>query len=350
MTTMPSVSVIIPTYNRAHLVTRAVRSALNELTDDDEIIVVDDGSTDDTEQVLKPYRERIRYVKIPNSGAGRARNVGLMEAGKDLVAFLDSDDEWMPGKLELHRRFHAARPDVLLSFTDFAITTLDGKEVRHYLQHWHQDPRDWDAILGEGALFSTLATLPPGCPDFRVHVGNLYVPMARAPYISTITIVVQREKAGGDLYFEEDLLLYEDWLCFGRLCRKGLAAYFDIETAWQHAHHGRRLSGADRLCAAETRLTMLRRLWGSDPDFVKQHGELLNEVIEEQNRRKAAALISLGRTSEARGVLRKLRRAPLSYRLLAAMPGSIARGAVSIRRIIRSLLKISEDTNTIRSL
>src|SRR6266446_10846107 len=140
------VSVIIPTYNRASLVMRAVRSALQEIDADDEIIVVDDGSTDGTEKVLEPYLDSLRYVRIEHSGAGASRNRGIQEATKPLVAFLDSDDEWMPGKLALHRGFMQARPDVLFTFTDFAVQEKSGRIRHRYLQEWHKDPRSWEEI------------------------------------------------------------------------------------------------------------------------------------------------------------------------------------------------------------
>jgi glycosyltransferase involved in cell wall biosynthesis len=71
----PLISVVIPTYNRAGLVGRAVASALCQLDPGDELIVIDDGSTDGTEEALAPYRGRIRYVRTPNQGAGEARNL-----------------------------------------------------------------------------------------------------------------------------------------------------------------------------------------------------------------------------------------------------------------------------------
>ena len=114
-----SVSIVIPTYNRAHLVSRAVNSALQQCAPGDEVIVVDDGSTDSTGIVLAEFGERIRYIRKENGGAGAARNRGIREARNPLVAFLDSDDEWMPGKIELQRQFMQARPDVLFCFSDF---------------------------------------------------------------------------------------------------------------------------------------------------------------------------------------------------------------------------------------
>src|SRR3954452_6386677 len=114
------VSVVIPTYNRASLLPRAVDSALIQLGPEDELIVVDDGSTDGTEAALVPWRGRIHYLRLPHGGAGRARNAGWAVASGDLVAFLDSDDEWLPGKLTLQRALLAARPELAFCWTDFA--------------------------------------------------------------------------------------------------------------------------------------------------------------------------------------------------------------------------------------
>ena len=97
------VSVVIPTYNRAHLLARAIHSVLTQTFSDFELIVVDDGSTDHTVEVVQGVRDcRIRLVRLDrNCGAGRARNAGIQTARGEWVAFLDSDDEWLPRKLEL---------------------------------------------------------------------------------------------------------------------------------------------------------------------------------------------------------------------------------------------------------
>jgi len=100
----PTVSVIIPTYNRAHLIERAIQSVLNQTYQDFEIIIVDDGSTDNTEEVIKEFQEkdkRVRYIKHnTNKGGNTARNTGLKSIKGEYVAFLDSDDEWLPKKIE----------------------------------------------------------------------------------------------------------------------------------------------------------------------------------------------------------------------------------------------------------
>lgn len=98
---MPKVSVVIPTYNRAKLVTQAIDSVLAQTYEDFEIIVVDDGSTDNTCEALEPYirEKKIRYIYQENLGEPGARNTGIRVAEGEYIAFLDSDDLWLPTKL-----------------------------------------------------------------------------------------------------------------------------------------------------------------------------------------------------------------------------------------------------------
>jgi glycosyltransferase involved in cell wall biosynthesis len=97
---MPTVSVIIPTFNRSKLVINAIQSVLCQTYQDYEIIVVDDGSTDDTAEALKPYMDRIRYVYQTNLGASAAQNKGVQLARGNWISILASDDLWLPTKLE----------------------------------------------------------------------------------------------------------------------------------------------------------------------------------------------------------------------------------------------------------
>ena len=99
--TGPPVSVVLPTYNRAPLLGRAIRSVLGQSYGDFEVIVVDDGSTDETAAVVAGFDDpRVQYLQLArNTGAGAARNVGIRMARGKFLAFQDSDDEWMPSKL-----------------------------------------------------------------------------------------------------------------------------------------------------------------------------------------------------------------------------------------------------------
>src|SRR5262249_31626880 len=160
------ISAIIPTYNRAALITRAVCSALAAIGMGDEVIVVDDGSTDRTRAVLAGFQGRIRIIEAEHAGAGAARNRGIAEAKNPLIAFLDSDDEWLPEHLNLHRAVLSARPDVAFSFANFAVSDADGRRYERYLHRWHNDSRSWDEILGPPVSFSRLGALPADWGDF----------------------------------------------------------------------------------------------------------------------------------------------------------------------------------------
>ncbi|TKJ32795.1 MAG: hypothetical protein CEE38_22180 [Planctomycetes bacterium B3_Pla] len=116
---LPKVSVVIPTYNRANCIGRAIQSARRQTHKEIEIIVVDDGSTDNTEEIIKLIPDqRIRYIRCEtNSGSGAARNEGLKVAQGNYIAFLDSDDEWLPEKLARQvERMDAEPPEVGVCF------------------------------------------------------------------------------------------------------------------------------------------------------------------------------------------------------------------------------------------
>jgi glycosyltransferase involved in cell wall biosynthesis len=106
------VSVVIPSYNSAALVTDAVDSALAQTVAPAEVIIVDDGSTDDTRDRLRRFRAPVRYVHQENQGVAAARNRGLSEAGGQFVAFLDADDVWHPRKLEKQLECMECRPEL----------------------------------------------------------------------------------------------------------------------------------------------------------------------------------------------------------------------------------------------
>ncbi len=108
----PLVSVVIPSYNYGRFVTEAVDSVLAQTYPAVEVIVVDDGSTDDTRERLRPYQGRIRYLFQENAGLSAARNTGIRAASGPVVGLLDADDVWHPRKLEVQMRYLASHPDV----------------------------------------------------------------------------------------------------------------------------------------------------------------------------------------------------------------------------------------------
>jgi len=111
-------SVIIPTFNRAAFLREAIDSVLAQTEKDFELIVVDDGSTDATRDVVESYGERVRYFFQLNAGASAARNCGIKNARGKLIAFLDSDDLWLPQKLARQIAWMKAHPEIMLCYTD----------------------------------------------------------------------------------------------------------------------------------------------------------------------------------------------------------------------------------------
>ena len=149
----PAVTVIIPTFNRASLVVRAIRSVLGQTCQEWELIVVDDCSTDGTEQAVKGFSDkRIRYIRHDqNRRGGAARNTGLRHARGEYVAFLDSDDEWLPEKLQKDLEvFRSSDPSVGLVYTGKMIMDEQGTVLKVRMptkSGWVYDALlDWDFI------------------------------------------------------------------------------------------------------------------------------------------------------------------------------------------------------------
>lgn len=112
------VSIIIPTYNRGWIIKEAIESVLAQNFIDFELIVIDDGSTDNTSEILDSYREDITVLRQNNKGVSAARNRGLSEASGRFIAFLDSDDLWLPQKLSRQVDFFNSNPDALICQTE----------------------------------------------------------------------------------------------------------------------------------------------------------------------------------------------------------------------------------------
>ncbi len=135
-----TISVIIPTYNRAEFLRVAVDSVIGQSLQEFELIIVDDGSTDDTKEMLSAtYQDdRIRYIYQDNSGPSAARNIGIKAASYDIIAFLDSDDHFAPQKLELQAKAMNSRSDVLVSHTQ-EVWYRHGKLLNQKKKHRKDD-------------------------------------------------------------------------------------------------------------------------------------------------------------------------------------------------------------------
>lgn len=145
--TDPLVSVIIPTYNRAHFLGQAIQSALDQTYPQVEVIVIDDGSTDDTAAVVAGFGDRVRYVHQENSGVSAARNHGLRLARGATIAFLDSDDLLMPHKLETQIAYLEANPAVGMVYASHEFIHEDGRY--HSTCRLHPSSATYHRLLAE---------------------------------------------------------------------------------------------------------------------------------------------------------------------------------------------------------
>jgi glycosyltransferase involved in cell wall biosynthesis len=335
-----SISIVIPTYNRAKLIQRAIDSALRESINGDEIIVVDSGSTDDTASIVAKYGNRVKYIYLKDRGAGLARNRGFKEAKSPLVAFLDSDDEWMPGHNYILRSFMAARPDLLFCFANYAARFPDGS-IRHFAHQSHYGwELNWQEIMGSAKPASSYIKLPEGTEDFLCYEGhNLYRSLCSYSYVQVNGLIVRRQEAGDNLHFAEDIPTAEDWECAARLARAGKSAYLHIELSWMNHHAGPRLIYSNMIEYSIARITLMKRIWGADDKFLKSDGQLYARELREIQLLRVRELIALGRTAQARTEMHEIESPPMLYKTLAAVPGVILKPLMSMRRFLFSKLR-----------
>jgi len=184
----PKVSVVIPTYNSAQFIVETLESVFAQTYEDYEIIVVDDGSTDNTREVLKPYMSRIRYIYKENGGASSARNLGIKSAEGEYIAFLDSDDLWMPEKLEKQMEYFQTNPDCGLVYSDCIRIDSDG------------------VYLPQSDVYSKVS-------------GYIFLKLLEGFVLPTSTVIAKVECFGIAGYFDENLERCEDYDLWLRIAR-----------------------------------------------------------------------------------------------------------------------------------
>jgi glycosyltransferase involved in cell wall biosynthesis len=130
----PRVSVVIPTFNSSAMVKEAIQSVLSQTYRDFEVVVIDDGSTDNTEAVVRGFGEPVRYFKQKNQGVSAARNAGIQQSLGEYIAFLDSDDLWLPEKLAEEIPALDDDPKIGLVYCDWSVTSGDAVLQSSYLK------------------------------------------------------------------------------------------------------------------------------------------------------------------------------------------------------------------------
>jgi len=224
------ISVIIPTYNRQATIDRAVQSVLQQTHPADELIVVDDGSTDNTASQLSAY-PNLHYIYQANAGVSAARNRGIRAASGDWIALLDSDDEWLPEKLQQQINMLKLQPHYRFCHCDEIWMRHD---VRVNPKHRH-----------------------------RKHGGHIYTHCLPLCVISPSAALIRRDVFDDTGWFDESLPACEDYDYWLRFCAVAPVLYVAAPLLKKYGGHADQLSrkfwGMDRY-----RLTALAKMICSD--------------------------------------------------------------------------------------
>ena len=284
---MPDVSVIIPVYNRAAMVKDALKSVLSQTLTDIELIVVDDGSTDDTLEVLGSFSDpRLKVLSGKRKGVAAARNRAAMVSEGRYLAFLDSDDLWLPEKLEMQLPFHQKNKNMPLSHTD-EIWIRNGKRVNQMKKHEKKGGRIFEHCL----------------------------PMCR---ISPSAAIIEREyflSIGG---FDAKFCVCEDYELWLRVSAEHEVAYLDRKLTVKRGGHEDQLS---------------RGTWGFDRFRVMALVKIIESGSLDDEQKKAACGVLAGKADIlARGYRKRKRfRQAEKYLSIAAQANALVKNSGLIK-------------------
>ena len=206
--TDPLVSVIIPAYNAERYIAEAIDSVLGQTYSSREIIVVDDGSTDRTAEIVAGYAQTVRLIQQQNRGPAAARNTGIREAHGEFVSFLDADDIWTRENLELQIAFLRRHPDHVLSY-------------------------GWVRFFSDRPAGDLFETVP--CPDKR-PTGDVWANLIRDTIWATCAAVLRTSALSQVGVFDEALPIGEDYDLWLRLAAHGKCGYVPYMVAGVRLH------------------------------------------------------------------------------------------------------------------
>ena len=203
---MPKVSVVIPTYNRESFIEETIESVLNQTFKDFEIIVVDDGSTDNTKEKLKRFGTKIKLIEQKNSERAVSRNNGVKNSNSEYIAFLDSDDIWIKDKLEKQVNILNTRPNVILAYGQCLRINEKSKPIK----------------IAKRQL--------------NGFSGRVYENLLLRNFITSPTPLVRREYFNKTSGFQSQYIPYEDWEYWIRFSLMGDFHFIEEPVAYYRVH------------------------------------------------------------------------------------------------------------------
>lgn len=356
------VSVAIPSYNRAYCIERAVDSVLGQTYPHVEAVVVDDGSTDETPAVMERRYggdPRVRYIRQPNGGVSAARNTAFGHARGEFVAFLDSDDEWLPHKVELQvaclRRF----PELGMVWTDMEAIGPDG---RVFSPRYIREMYSAFAYFGPGELFTgehALSDIVPSAPevvgDARLRTGMIFSQMIAGSMVHTSTVLLRASVRREVGEFEVAWRSGEDYAFHLRTCRLGPVGFLDLPTIrYQRGMPDALTRREYRVERASNFLRTILPYIEHDRDAIRLSPQLLREVVADAHAWLADAELEAGQRVEGRRhAWQSLRHDPRQPRLamlalVSYLPPPAVRMLRSAWRTVRGKGPVStSDTETV---
>jgi glycosyltransferase involved in cell wall biosynthesis len=207
---MPRVSIVVPTYNHAQYIGQALNSVFEQTYKDFEVIVIDDGSTDNTRGAIQPFSNNLRYIYQKNSGRGAARQRGVEESHAEFIAFLDSDDIWFPRKLERQISYIQENGFSGLLHTKVIFITEDGisrRKNRAYdkmYRHANKSGFSYVSLLYCCPLFMSSVVIPKGLIlEAGGFSSNFWV-------LEDLDFVLRLVKISGIKLLDEQLVWHRD--------------------------------------------------------------------------------------------------------------------------------------------
>ncbi|MCR4291139.1 MAG: glycosyltransferase family 2 protein [Candidatus Scalindua sp.] len=262
---MPTVSVIIHTYNNKKFIAETVESVLNQTYMDYEIIVVDDGSVDGTCDALLPYMHGIRYHYKENGGIASAKNTGISLSQTEFVAFLDHDDLWAPDKLQLQMECFNENPQVGLVYAKYT-SFRDGKELR---------------------------TKP-----VKGYSGWIFKELLSKSFIQTSTVIVKRECLNAVGPYDESFSLGDEYDMFLRISKRFQCGFVD-KGLTRYRVHDTNASKNDFLFDNEN-LGVYKKIYNNFTDLDGEEKKILRKRIARYSMKVAEGLYSQGKLEESK--------------------------------------------------
>jgi len=231
------VSVVIPAYNADPWIAETLDSVLEQTFRDFEVIVVDDGSTDQTPELAASYGDQIRYLHKENGGTPSARNAGIRAARGSYIAFVDADDLWRPEKLEIQMQLFHDDPDLAWVYSS--------------------------AILFEEQVNQLLYRVNQG---MKMYAGDILRPLLLSSFICSATPVIRRDVFDTVGYFEESFPHSDEWDMWLRIAAKYEVGFVDQPLAKHRIHANSKIGRMNFEFCYRARLTVVENAVSRNPD------------------------------------------------------------------------------------